>query len=332
VLVAVMLWLHLFVFTREAINLSYAVPLLVFVWLRRPALLWTMAGVFYVSSAIKVYWVIPEEAFPPAMDATLLAMQWANITISATVVHFAIALREGLERKNSALAEANAELQAGNEELAATEEEVSRQNEELQSQSEELERQSEELRSQANDLHAGNEELRRREDALSSMLRLTGAASSEEQALAGLCELSARLLGEPTAAVSIVERSGDSLAVLGHWGFGAAGPRYERVDYARSLAAVVLERGEAGFLDDLALRPDIVVPQPAEGETFRAVAAAPLRIEGHSVGALKVYARRPHHWTLEQGRLLEWVAAQASRVCRCSTTSSSSCWSRRRCA
>src|SRR6266536_3111984 len=59
-LVAVMAWLRLYLLPHRIIPIGYGVPLVVFIWLRRPRLLWATASCFAVISFIKLLILAPE--------------------------------------------------------------------------------------------------------------------------------------------------------------------------------------------------------------------------------------------------------------------------------
>ena len=76
--------------------------------------------------------------------------------------------------------------------------------------------------------------------------------------------------------------------------------------------SLVLSRGRTAYIEDLAQRPDLAVPQPKTGEPFAAVLAAPLRAMGWPVGTLEVYRRTPGPWGDDEVGVVESLAAQAS--------------------
>ncbi len=74
----------------------------------------------------------------------------------------------------------------------------------------------------------------------------------------------------------------------------------------RSLAALVMERGETGYVADVSQRPDLQLPRAAARELFRSALSTPLRLRGAVVGVLELYSNQPRDWTREQIRLVEW--------------------------
>src|SRR5439155_4801262 len=224
-----------------------------------------------------------------------------DLLVIAGVVHVLIGARESLERKN-------ADLTAVTEELAAREEEITRQNEELQSQTEELERQSEELR-------LTNDELAARERMLETLLDLSRSLHlglSENEAIDRICQTLGELVNGPgtAAAIKVIEAGG--MRVRCHHGFGPAGIAFDFIPKSRSSAALVIEQGRSGYLEDLALRPELQIPQPVSGPPMVSVLATPLLVRGKAIGTLEVYHQQRRAWGEEQVALIESLAAQTS--------------------
>jgi signal transduction histidine kinase len=239
--------------------------------------------------------------------------------LAATIVFdILIKSRRALEAREVEVSDRNAELEASNAELSAREEEIARQNEELQSQTEELERQGEELRT-------SNEELGRREkmlEALLSLSRTLASSTDRSETMDKICQTLGELINGPGTAAAIIERRGggsgggsggeDHVAVVCQHGFGREGLEAERWTFKESFAALVLERGRTGYLEDIELRPDLRIPQPRTGPRMKSVLAAPLRVSGRAVGSLEVYHTSQHTWSDEQITLIESLAAQTS--------------------
>jgi PAS domain S-box-containing protein len=269
--------------------------------------MWVSVAAFTVLSFVKNLYVLPNSGSPAPWakaGGVVFAYVQVDLLVIATVVHVLI----GLQRR---IAAANAGLLESNSDLAAREEEVARQNEELQSQAEELERQSEELR-------AANEELLRRERTLETLLSLSRSLTAEmprAETMNRICDALSHIVTGPASAAAILEREGDEMVVRCHVGFGPEGPVETRLPAARAFASLVLARGRTAYLEDLALRPDLVVPQPRPGAgagTTVSVLAAPLRVGGWPVGTLELYGTKKTGWNEEQVALAESLAAQAS--------------------
>ncbi len=73
-----------------------------------------------------------------------------------------------------------------------------------------------------------------------------------------------------------------------------------------------MERNETGQIEDIHLRPDLQLPLPGDGRTFRSVLSSPVRFQGTAIGVLEVYSIQPHRWTPEQASLIDWLARQCS--------------------
>ncbi|HWH71764.1 MAG TPA: PAS domain S-box protein, partial [Candidatus Sulfotelmatobacter sp.] len=201
------------------------------------------------------------------------------------------------------------ELNQQAEELEQQNEELNQQAEELQQQSEELQQQSEELQAQAEELQVSNQELNERESMLQTLLTALRDVQDERQLLDQVCRAVVQLVGEAAAAAAVVEQVGQQLIVRVH--AGAESLRQAQWPFANSFAALVMAQGRTAFIEDLAARPDLIVPEP-QGQRFRSLLATPLRIHGQPVGALEVYSFTPRQWTKPQFRIIEWAAAQCA--------------------
>lgn len=307
-LVAGIVCLRLLVPSDRPLAIAYGLPLLVCLWVRRRWVLWSMAGALLLAALGKTFFHL--DTTEPLLQ---FGMRAASILTLAGVIHAVIALRERLEVRSAELERSNAELARSNEELRVREEEIAQQNEELQSQTEELEQQSEELLTQTEELQRANEELTRRERVLQNLVEVARSFSGEGLPLSEVCRLALPLVGQPAAAVAILERGPEGQVVIrGHYGFGRAGPQRAGWNFEDSFAALIMERNETGYLEDAAQRSDLSLTQRAEGEPFCSILATPLRLHGKPIGVVEVLAAEPCQWTIEQFRLVEWVAAECS--------------------
>ena len=309
--ITVMAGMRLVMLQDKVLPIAYGVPLVLFVWLRNRRLLWFTVAAFTVISITKFFWVLPVQATGELsfryhlLDFALIQVDLLGI---AAVVHALIDLRARMEARNAELTHNNARLESTNRELAAREEEIARQNEELQSQTEELERQTEELR-------VANEELTRRERVTETLLSLSRGLTTEltrDEMMVRICDVLGQLIEGPGGGAAILEQEGGRLMVRCHQGFGPDGPREDSVPLERSFAAMVLSRGRTAYIEDLAQRPDLPIPQPKTGEPFVSVLAAPLRAMGWPVGTLEVYRTTPGPWGEEEVGVIDSLAAQAS--------------------
>jgi signal transduction histidine kinase len=281
---------------------AYCVAVGLCAWTRSRAAVWTIAFCSVILALLGLL-LGPAHTGEPAHSSAwinLLLVVLAVLTVAA-IVHLWILLIDHLERNRTS-------LERQNDELATREEEIARQNEELQSQTEELERQSEELR-------VTNEELARRERALQSLLDLSRsltAGLSQDETLSRICNALGQLVNHQTAASAILLREADQLRVRCHYGFGPGGLARDLFPFGQSFARLVVEKNQWGYIEDLELRPDLLMPVPKDQAPPRSVLAAPLRVRGTAIGTLEVYSHEKTVWSEEQIALVESVAAQTS--------------------
>jgi signal transduction histidine kinase len=283
--------------------IGYSVILLACLFASHRGLLWTLTFI-----ALALTWIATGLEASTPRSVAHRALATASLLATAIICHALITSRRREHETREALIRRQDSLEASNTELATREEEITTQNEELQSQTEELERQSEELR-------VANEELSRRERTLESLLRLSReltAEMSRDDVMQRVCEALAELINGPNVGTGIKLREGDQLRLVCHHGFGRDGPAELTLPFARSFARLVLERNSTGFLEDVSLRPEIQIPQPASGPKFQSILAAPLRVNRHAVGSLEVYSHDKRVWTEEQIAMIESLAAQTS--------------------
>ena len=331
--VGLMAYLRLHLYHDRFISLTYGLPLLICLWHEDRRLLWSMAGAFTVMAGIKSFFMLADPDPNDWAEFVQWLMQVANIAAIGASVHAIIILNRRQRGRNL-------ELQMANEELAAREEEIGRQNDELQTQSEglarqneelqqqteelnrhneevqqqaeELEQQTEELQTQAEELRTTNDELNHRESMLATILAsLQGDLGDERQVMAQICRSLVPLLGGTAVAAAVVEQVGAELVVRTHTNLDDLA--LYRWPIEQSFARIVMERGQTAFIDDLAARPDLIVPK-RKRQLFRSILAAPLLLHGKAIGAVEVYAEGPQRWTTEHFRIVEWVAAQCSII------------------
>ncbi len=325
VAVAAMVTLRFVVFPREFLTLSYSLPLLVCLWHRDRRLLWSMAAVFTVMAILKGTFLGPDPQTVTGWDVLMSLMHVVNIAAVGGTIHAVIALTDRLRRKNAELADANDEL-AGraeeigrqNEELQQQAEELAQQNEEIQAQAEEFNRQNEELNQQSEELHAQtdelqitNTELAEREVMLQTLIECARAPGSDRDFLDRICQSVVRLCGNRAAGAAVVEKQENELLVRAC--SGVASSRELQWPFDQTLTAIVMQERRTAFIEDVARRPDIVLP-PGTNVKFQSVIAAPLFISGAAAGAVTAYSPEPQKWTTRDFELLEWVATQCSFV------------------
>lgn len=322
-------WLKIGIFPERVFPLSSALPLLFCLYYRDLRVLHGMALALTVVALVKVFVMLPPGERGDHYEWFVISSHLTNIWVVAGVLHGLIhsldrlaKKRAQLTRLNEDLERGNEELLASNEELAAREEEITRQNEELRSQAEELEQQAEELRQQAEEmeqqsaeiLHA-NEELVRKERGLQTLLdsgRWLRGDSNEMLVLNGVCQAAVQVMGEEIQAAAVLFGSEADFIVKGDFGFGLHGAAGRRIEGGPSFSALVIESGMTASVNDLASRPDLLLPRSSVGAPFRSVLGSPIWLNGGAVGTLEVYTTAPREWTEHEFRIVEWLAVQTA--------------------
>jgi signal transduction histidine kinase/ActR/RegA family two-component response regulator len=330
VMVGLVGWLRLVVFVDHIVPLGASLVLLLCLWNRSVALLYGMAVAFTLITFFKVYGVMPHLEAKGSQHEVLAEIQIWELWVLTVVLHGLLRALASVRQKQRKLEEINAELggqnaalQRLNAKLISNDEEISRQNEELQSQTEELEQQSEELRQQAEEMeHQGtllqetNVRLGQREKGMQTLLdsgRWLRSGLNEDLVMNGICQAATQVMGSEVTAAAVVECGPqDSMVLRGDAGFGINGPMPPKVAFAESFAALILERGETGFIQDLQDRADLNVPRPAVGRPFASVLASPIWVDGKPVASLEIYSSQPRHWNEQEHQVAEWLAAQAA--------------------
>ncbi len=311
VFTALMAWLRLIAYADQIIALTYGLPLLICIWYRDRLLLWALAATFTVIATIKAFVILPQN------DVFGWSLHVLNIATIAGIVDLAARSLAKLRVKHAILEAAHRDLRAHeeairaqNEELQSQTEELSQQNEEIQQQSEELQQQTEELQTQADELQQLNRELEKRQIVLETLLGALRGSDPQQDMPEQICR-SLLDLFDGASAASILVREGDQLACVAHSGFGEAPPA--PVQFAKSLATVVLAQDRTGFIADLADRPDIItLAPPAPRPRFRSLLSTPLRGPDGAMGVVEVYSEHPRTWTKQHFHIAEWAAAQCS--------------------
>jgi signal transduction histidine kinase/ActR/RegA family two-component response regulator len=341
-LVALWAFVRLVVFDTMMFPLTYVVPLFVCVWTRDRLALWGMTASFMVLHLLKLSWLLSDQIlFMPEARANLIATSF-NVVAGALAVHLIIRLRLRLER---ALTDVHAqaeelraqtdELAQQNEELAEQAEELSRHTEELSQQGEVLASQNEEMQSQAAEIAVLNEALQRRERLLETLLEMARLPGGGYAALHHIAATAVELFGESGGVAVVYEQqpSGTELRAIASsaappvdvgdesqaldatpdQGRGS-GSFAEGPDAADGFARLVLEQNRTAALDDVSLRPDLLLDVVPEIGRIGAVLGAPIRFGDRTAGVFVVYGIRPQAWTTEQFHLAEWLADQCGRA------------------
>jgi PAS domain S-box-containing protein len=290
--------------TGPYLNLAIfkAVALLVSAAARNRRFLWAMC----VALLITTFGVFAFEWSQSGADARGPLL--ANRIFTGAMLVIVTMILDAWLRSDAEAARVTEALERQNQELAEREQEITHQNEELQSQTEELERQSEELR-------VANEELAQRERMLETLLDLSRSLHvgiGEDQAMERICETLGQLVNGAGAATAILLVEPAGMRVRCHYGFGATGVKEDLIPHASSFAALIFEQNRTGYLEDISLRPELRIPQPAIGEPLVAVLATPLIVRNKPIGTLELYSRERRSWSEDQLALAESLAAQAS--------------------
>jgi PAS domain S-box-containing protein len=291
--------------TGPVLNLAIfkSAVLLVCAASRRRSYLWAMTLALLITTYGVSFYELRSVA-----DADLRTTLLINRTFTAITLIIVAGILHAWINSDVAAQVAVRTLQAQNTELADREEEITRQNEELQSQTEELERQSEELR-------VANEELAHREHMLETLLDLSRSMHvglTEDAAMERICETLGQLVNGPGTAAAILLSERNGARVRCHYGFGPDGLQTDFIPTDKSFATLVMEQGRSAYLEDLALRPELQIPQPKVGPPMASVLATPLLVRGRAIGTLEVYAHEQRSWSDDQMALTESLAAQTS--------------------
>lgn len=290
-----------------AVPIAYSGALVLSLYAHSIRFTWSLAAVQVALTWALLVWG-PGPTFPAAIPFVISQRTIVSVMLAllALLCHSRVYLYRQVKKRQAELESQARELEILNEELSQREEEIVRQNEEMHSQTEELERQTEELR-------ITNEELSARERSLEQLLELSRsltAGLTRGEMLDKICESLGVLCDG--AASAIIERRGSEIEIICHHGFGPAGPKSKLISYSSSFSALIMSMGQTGYLENVDLRPELIVPQPVDAVPFRAVLATPLRMQGRAVGTVEVYAYQPRKWDGSLITLIESLAAQAS--------------------
>jgi PAS domain S-box-containing protein len=326
----VLLWafIRLYLFDFMVFPLTFVLPLLVCVWTRDKAMLWSMAAAFAAIITLELFAVLPEGKMPPFEKILVYFTTLANILVGAIVIHLIIRLRNRLKENMDTLAEAHAQMRSQNDELQAQTEELSQQNEELSQQSEELAQTNEELQTQQEKLEAQNEELQAqseeiqalnhdlsvREKMLHGLLESVRSLAGERQVMNDICHSALNMLESQADAVIVMEQDGDHMVVQAQACVEGVGQIPESYPLNNSFASLVIHENKTASLEDVELRPDLTVLRPSGNASFRSCLASPLRIDGKAMGVIALYSLQPRVWTDNHFRMAEWVAAHCSLI------------------
>jgi signal transduction histidine kinase len=262
------------------LSIAYCVPVAIAAWSRRPTFLWSMVVAVAIATYLDIF-IGRSSGFrnPAAVQFNRSLVVLATMLMGA-LVHWWIRLQQETERVRD-------ELSSANRDLALRKEQVARQ----------------------------NEELAQREQTLRSLLQLSRSLTVEltpGETMNRICQTLAHLVQGSATATAILLREGDDMVVRCHHGFGEQGLREERFAAHTSFAEHVFSQGRSGYLEDVALRPGMNVPQPKAGDPIVSVLAVPLMVGGGPIGTLELYSRQRRSWSDEQIALAESLGAQTA--------------------
>jgi PAS domain S-box-containing protein len=313
--------LRMVVFQTVVFPLTYVIPLLLCTWTRDKRMLWSMAAVFGILQTFKQWWILPGSALPTFADWAAYIATLLNLIIGGAVVHAIIVFRDRLEASLEQVTAQAQELERQNEELAqqsqeltVQSEELSQQVEEISQQSEELAAQNEELQAQSDEIRTLNSELSQREALLAKLFDTMRFSGTEAAAIQHICRAAIELLGPPASAAVVYENPGQNIVVRGAAGIDEAAAASHSASSGRHFLDLVIEQKRTASLNDATLRPDLALLEVPGQPPFLAVLAAPLAIGGAVSGAIEIYSREKHEWTVQQYRIAEWIATQIAQV------------------
>ena len=261
------------------VALFYAVPVgLGLLGGGSPAFLWAMTALSCALTLFPAF--LPEPASAMAAGGYNLLNRILVIGLLAFLaglVHLWVASRDRLEAQQEALKRTNAELAERDQEIVWQ-----------------------------------NKELEDREKMLGQLLELSRSITPEigrDALLERVCESLAVITSNP---VAVLEKRGEEMVVACSTGFGPGGPEPHSIPFSRSFAAFIDSTGQTAVVEDLRLRPDLVILRLANGEGFRSILASPLKVHGRFIGTVEVFSPRPQSFGEGQFAMVEALAAQAS--------------------
>jgi signal transduction histidine kinase/ActR/RegA family two-component response regulator len=287
------------VLSSSVVPLTLVLPLLLCVWSRQRWQLWGMAAAFMVVTTIRAFWILPNRPYAHPDSWLYFLNNAVNLLLSALAVQAIMAYRDRLEQHSAVISARNEEIESQTEQLA-------QQNEEIEAQSVELEAQNEDLRQ-------SNERLKSREEILEMLLQSSRALELGADVLSEVCRRALGTLGKPADAIALLELEGDKLVLRAQAAANGSPPLPPEWPLASSIGRVVLGNDSTAFVSDLRQQPELAAP--FVGITgIQSVLATPLRLGGSHGGLVVACSERPAHWTDDQFRIIEWLAAQCAQI------------------
>jgi signal transduction histidine kinase/response regulator RpfG family c-di-GMP phosphodiesterase len=296
-------------FPARAWPLTYVLPLLACVWTRRRWQLWGMAFTFVAMAFVDAMRPVPHDTIFVITGWRLFATTFTNVVIGAIAVGMIMKFRDDLEHKSVTIEEQNTRLARQAGELLARHEKIEKQSEELAQKTHEIQVRAGEVARQNEELQDANVRLASREEILQSLLQSSRAPETGDRALQEVCARAVPILGSPTEAVVLLERDGDLMQVRARASMTDAIRVPENWSLNQPPCPVVLNEGRTIYAYDIFDRPDLAGPLEAK-HGVRSILATPVRITGGPSGVLMALSTRPSHWSDDQFRMIEWVAAQ----------------------
>ena len=312
-LTALWVYVRLFLFAESLLPLTFVLPLLIGVWTGRKWHIWSMASVFALATGIKYFSNSSADVPNGLPDALFYGSTLFNIGVGSLVVHLIIAMRARIAAQMDRIVTQNSELEAQGEELAQQNEEMKVQSEELAQQNEEIESQGEELTGQNEELQEANERLKQREEILQGMLESARTPETGRHALAEVCRRALPIVGKPVATIAILTLNDAVLKLQVQAGVNGNAPLPDEWPVHGSIGGVVLAKDQTAYVSDLRKEPRYAAPFALTAEV-QSVLATPLRVAGVLQGVVVACSEQEGHWTQEQFRVLEWVAAQCGLI------------------
>lgn len=312
-LTAAWAYVRLFLFDEFMLPLTFVLPMLIGVWTRRSWHVWSMAGVFIVCAFLKVFWLMPAGT-PDSLQSEISAASTVfNVVIGAAIIQAIIAMRARMDASLARIETQNAELEAQSEEVAQQNEEIKAQTEELAQQNEEIESQAEELTGQNEELQETNERLGHREEILQGLLESARTPETGRTALAEVCRRALRIVGKPVECIAILKLDANKLRIKVQSSVegGASVPAEWPIE--GSIGGLVLQQDKSAYVSNLRQEARVAAPFSAE-HPVQSILATPLRVGGAPYGVVVACSTHESHWTQEQFRVLEWVAAQCGLI------------------
>ncbi len=290
-------------------HLSFIIPYFLVLWTRRHWHIWLMAVSFIVLTYLKVWWILPPEILSPRVETVFYFTAITNILVGGLIMSFVLILLKKLVQQSESLLQQKAELEDAASKLSQQNEEIQAQAEELIQQNEEMEAQAEELSAQNEELHEANGQLGRREEVLRNLLQFSSSPDDASASFQDLCQNTLIIIGPPAGAVAIIEENDNETSMVDHARASNAPSLPVQWAFENNLLDLVWSRRKTAYVSDLNERPDLA--DPFRGESgYRSLIATPIHLASGRKCALLAASTDVSHWSEEQFKVLEWLAAQ----------------------